>query len=913
MKTRRIRLALCVLLLSGTTLAAQFTFTTLHHFGESPLIGQRASPLARGPDGTLYGVTKFGGAKSGGVLYRLSADGSTRSILHEFGSIPNGGTEPDRAVLPASNGFLYGFTRRGSTNNLTSGVLYRVATNGAGYTVLRHLPSFGDGYHLIEASNGRIYGLTGTGLIAFDADGGNFSTLFTNVFTDTDSLFEGHDGMLYMVEGSDSIDVTDGALYRINLDGSNLTVLRARIPFRGVVGNNSPFPCCAFQGADGFIYGMEDVGGDSYFFRTDTNVATSASNWVEQGSLNLLGFQHLPTSFFQASDGRFYGSFSQPYIFAPQGYLFRWDSWGTLSTTRTNLVDWSASILGPFGGTPAKTFLEGSDGRFYGVVDGGGRHGAGLVFRVNKDGTDLTRLHEFFENDGSNAAPPVILGSDGYLYGTTREGGLQGLGTIYRVRPDGSDYNMIRRFFTRDEGADPAGGVIDGQDGFLYGATASGGSQNFGTIYKLRYDGSEFAVMYNIRTNRPNTTSPRDPTSITASLTMDTNGWLYGVGTTNGSAGRGGVFRAHKDGTLFTNLHNFIVGEARRPVGGLRLALDGRLWGTTENGGANDSGVLYRLNTDGTGFQILRAFGGTNDGANPSAPLWQAAGGIFYGTTFGGGTNNFGTVFRYNPVNSNYTVLHHFGAGTDGRRPSAGLVETSDGTLVGATRFGGSGAAGQQLGTLYKLNKDGTAYEVLRSFTGESGDGESVFSTLTKGLGDAFFGTTSIGGNRDLGTVFSFTLGGTLPPPTIIAPPTSFISAPGGVVTLAVQASGTLPLSYQWFFRGIAIDGATNTTLTLTNTATDAGAYTVRITNPNGSINSAPAYVTLFGINSDRSLMLLGEPGVAYRIEFTDAFTVPPQNWQVLTNVTLPLGQILIQDASSGVSNQRFYRGVLGQ
>ncbi len=268
---------------------------------------------------------------------------------------------------------------------------------------------------------------------------------------------------------------------------------------------------------------------------------------------------------------------------------------------------------------------------------------------------------------------------------------------------------------------------------------------------------------------------------------MDTDGWLYGVGTTGGSVGRGGVFRAHKDGSLFTNLHNFIVGEARRPVGGLRLALDGRLWGTTENGGANDAGVLYRLNIDGTGFQILRAFGGTNDGANPVAPLWQASGGIFYGTTFGGGANGLGTVFRYNPANSNYTVLHHFGAGADGRRPSAGVVETTNGVLIGATIFGGSGAAGQQLGTIFQLNKDGSGYEVLRSFTGENGDGESIFSTLTKGSGDAFFGTTSIGGNRDLGTVFSFTLGGTLPPPTIIAPPTSFISAPGGVVRTAKE------------------------------------------------------------------------------------------------------------------------------
>jgi hypothetical protein len=80
------------------------------------------------------------------------------------------------------------------------------------------------------------------------------------------------------------------------------------------------------------------------------------------------------------------------------------------------------------------------------------------------------------------------------------------------------------------------------------------------------------------------------------------------------------------------------------------------------------------------------------------------------------------------------------------------------------------------------------------------------------------------------------------------------------------------------------------------------------VTNPGGSTDSVPACLTLFSINSDRSLTLLGEPGALYRIDFTDQFTAPPQDWQPLTNVTLPVGPLSIVDPQASGTSQRFYR-----
>lgn len=304
-------------------------------------------------------------------------------------------------------------------------------------------------------------------------------------------------------------------------------------------------------------------------------------------------------------------------------------------------------------------------------------------------------------------------------------------------------------------------------------------------------------------------------------------------------------------------------------------------------------------------------FAPSGSGQFPDGKLFITADGTIYGTSFGGGSNELGTLFKFQPAGSNYAVLHHFGADGDGRRPTTGLVEASDGSLVGGTRFGGDGAVGQQLGTLFKINKDGSGYEVLHSLTGTGGDGESVFSTLAKGPADTFYGTTSLGGNAGSGTVFTFTPGSTpVPPPSIVTQPVSFISASGGSVTLSVLAGGTPPLAYQWFFRGAAIGGATNVMLNLTNSVDTAGAYTVRVTNVDGSTNSAPAHLTLFDINPDRSITLLGEPGMRHRIDFTDLLGAAPQNWQPLTNVVLGLGPMQIIDPQAVALGQRFYRGV---
>ncbi len=171
------------------------------------------------------------------------------------------------------------------------------------------------------------------------------------------------------------------------------------------------------------------------------------------------------------------------------------------------------------------------------------------------------------------------------------------------MNSEGSDYGILHRFSGVNEGADPAGGVVDGRDGYLYGTTISGGTQARGTVFRIGYDGGDYSVLYNFHTNRAGANSI-DPANPLAPLLVASDGFLYGVGTSGGFANRGGIFKAARDASFFTNLHNFVPGEGRSPVAALTEGPGGLLYGCTDAGGSgtNNAGTIFRLNKDGSGY-----------------------------------------------------------------------------------------------------------------------------------------------------------------------------------------------------------------------------------------------------------------------------------------------------------------------
>ena len=296
----------------------------------------------------------------------------------------------------------------------------------------------------------------------------------------------------------------------------------------------------------------------------------------------------------------------------------------------------------------------------YGTTESGGTGGSGTAFSVNTDGTGYTKLVDFAGTNGSQPYAGMTLGSN-VLYGTTTAGGTLGGGTLFEVNPDGTGYAILKNFIVT-EGAAPEGNLTLSSN-MLYGTTSADGTFGdydgyaSGSVFKIKTDGTGFEVLktfspalydgaYNKYTNS-------DGANPYGGLTLSNN-VLYGTTTRGGSFGNGTVFRINTDGTGYTVLKTFspLVNNTNSdgafPQAGLTLS-GNVLYGTTPNGGSSGNGTVFQLYTDGTGYTVLWNFssldntGGNSDGANPYAGL-SLSGNVLYGTTLNGGAGS-GTVF----------------------------------------------------------------------------------------------------------------------------------------------------------------------------------------------------------------------------------------------------------------------------
>jgi uncharacterized repeat protein (TIGR03803 family) len=250
-------------------------------------------------------------------------------------------------------------------------------------------------------------------------------------------------------------------------------------------------------------------------------------------------------------------------------------------------------------------------------------------------------------------------------------------------------------------------------------------------------------------------------------LVQGVDGQLYGTTYTMGPNGYGTVFKITTGGSL-TTLYSFCAlascADGANPEAGLVLDPNGSFYGTTSSGGNNVAGTIFKITSTGklTTLYHFCEMSGCTDGANPESGLLLAGNGILYGTTVYGGSNNLGTVFSLTAAGK-YTLLHSFN-GADGAGPvGATLVQGANGNFYGTTTYGGLDNCPSSCGTIFKITPGGK-FTSLYSFCAQSGcpDGYSPYAGLVLASDGNFYGTTALGGNSGVGTVFQFTPAGQL-------------------------------------------------------------------------------------------------------------------------------------------------------
>ena len=343
----------------------------------------------------------------------------------------------------------------------------------------------------------------------------------------------------------------------------------------------------------------------------------------------------------------------------------------------TKLLDFAGTANGS---SPRGSLI--SDGTFlYAMTLSGGTNDMGVIFKIKPDGTGFAKLLDFA---GANGYSPLgSLISDGtFLYAMTSGGGTNGIGTIFKIKPDGTGYAKLHDFGSGSDGSAPRGSLLS--DGtFLYGMTSLGGINGIGTIFKIKPDGTGYIKLLDF--NNTNGSNPY------GSLISDGT-FLYGMTKGGGINGIGTIFKIKPDGTGYADLFNF-SGAADGSNARGSLISDGTfLYGMTEQGGTGTIGVAFKIKTDGTGYVKLLDFSGVANGRYPAGSL-IIDGTFLYGMAFQGGNNNIGDVFKIKTDGTEFNKLLDFAGAANGANPYGSFI--SDGTfLYGMTEQGGTNSKG---------------------------------------------------------------------------------------------------------------------------------------------------------------------------------------------------------------------------
>ncbi len=947
-------------------------YQVLHSFtgsdGASPMTGLTLS-------GTfVYGSTFVGGISNCGTLFKMGTDGKGYTVLKEF--LGPDGQQP-LATLVIADQTIYGTTHAGGNpgDSFGYGTIFRIGTDGSGFTVLRKFSGGAEGYCPatgLALADGVLYGTTYNTLYKVNTDGTGYTVIKT-FWGGTEggepqglivagwmlygtaywggpssggggTVFSiGVDGTGFRVlkgfgwadsEGSTPQGVAlvgnslygttsrggllgGGTLYRMNTDGSGFTVLKQ---FGGLDGE---FPC-AFLGSSGnLLWGTTDYGG-VYNCGTVFQVNTNGSDFTVLKHLNVFDGAHPWTAVSVLPGPVVYGttmsggSFDKGVVFALPLPLTPSVTAPPVNQTvnegaRAELLvcaagspmlayQWlfgGSSLPGASASVLALDPVRAIDAGAYSVIvtnSYGSVTSAPAILSVLPSPT-FSVLHSFPLSSTNGSDPAGALAFSGTeLYGLCTSGGDSYDGAVFQIGTNGGGFSLLKSFVDRTDGRNPIGGLLQSGTKF-FGTTGSGPGTNRGTVFKMNLDGTGFSVLKIFPGISSNDAAPRGGLTLNGST-------LYGstVGWGSPSLTFGLIYALDTNGNSYRVLKEFRFSDGSAPVGS--LIVEGPwLYGVTQNGGVphsdnqNGDGVLFRIQTNGTDYQVLKYFS-RPDLCFPGGGL-VLKGSTLYGTAEYGGAFSAGGLFRINTDGSGFAAVKSFAGPPDGLGPAEGLVLAAN-TLYGTT-MGGGGS--RYYGTFYEINLAGAGYSVLKQFTG--GEDGAYPRTPLLLVGGNLYGCTAWFGSSPSGVLFSQTV----PPPRVLSVPSSRTVEVGDGVTLPVSEIGAFDC--QWYLNGTSVPGQTNATLEFPAAQlSHSGAYYLVLSNASGFAASSKVSLSVIPRISRQivtGFRLTSDPGVFLNL---DRSTTPglSASWTTFAGVALVASPQWYFDLSAPDAAQQYFR-----
>jgi uncharacterized repeat protein (TIGR03803 family) len=573
-----------------------------------------------------------------------------------------------------------------------------------------------------------------------------------------------------------------GVIFKTDANGNNQSVEHFfNIDYPGLYpqGDLTEMP-------DGTLYGVTSQGGAIKYYSGgfsglifEYNPVTNT--YIKKFDLGNITDSHPQGELMLASNGKLYGvtrSGGDDY----RGILFEYDPNTNIAVMKYNFkYDFEETDKGYY---PRNRLIETSAGKLYGMTTDGGTNNEGTIFEFDINTSVYTKKYDFDGANGNSPSSVFTTGLDGKLYGLTYNGGASNKGVLF-------EYDPITGVYAKKYDFDgtigvPARDLLFASNNKFYGLTNEG--NNTGALFEYDPTSGVLTTKYDF----DGSVGKAPPLS----LIEASNGKLYGLTQSGwGNNDYGTLYEFDLATDVYTKLHDFEWYTGREPIGRLKEASNGKLYGVTNEGGEGPStGVLFEYDISTNTYERKLSFGLSVNGANPYGNIIQASNGLLYGTVLKGGYNGGGFLFEFNPLTKAYTNKVEFDF-TNGAWSRCNLIQAANGKIYGTTSYGGlnyngvlfeydpitniyvkkidfnysitgSGPKGQLVevsnGKLYGITGGGLfEYDTVtnalsQKFTFGGSSFGSQPSSISLGANDVLYGTTTYGGVNNTGVLFEY-------------------------------------------------------------------------------------------------------------------------------------------------------------